>query len=310
MEPVIRLQGVTKQFGKLTACDGLNLEIYRGQFVGLLGPNGAGKTTLVEMIEGVQAPDQGFIYLFGTTWKDNRKGLQGRIGLSFQETRFFDKLTTFETLNLFASLYGQPAQRAKDNLELVHLGDKADTWAADLSGGQRQRLALGVALMNDPEILLLDEPTTGLDPNSRRDLWEILKKVKTRGTTLILTTHYMEEAEALCDRILFMDHGKFLADGSLTELLSGMGLTEMIHFELAQPLDKTSLPKELLGLDWHLDETGRQGHIKVESVILSLPLFLDWIEERGHVLKQLQSRRMTLDDLFVSMTGRGLIESP
>ncbi|OGH01525.1 MAG: ABC transporter ATP-binding protein [Candidatus Lambdaproteobacteria bacterium RIFOXYD1_FULL_56_27] len=307
-EAVIELKGVVKRFGPLLACDHLDLTLYRGEYVGLLGPNGAGKTTLVEMIEGLQKPDSGEIKIFGKTWSQASKELQGRMGISFQETRFFDKLSVEETLRLFSSLYGGGNERIEKVLGQVALKEKRKTYTVNLSGGQRQRLALGLALLNEPEVLLLDEPTTGLDPNSRRDLWEILQEIRTQGTTLILTTHYMEEAETLCDRILFMDQGKVLADGSLSELLTSMGLTEMIQFELDQPMDKTSLPLELKNLPFELEPGLKKGQVRVEKVIESLPAFLHWIEERGHILKELQSRRMTLDDLFVSMTGRGLTE--
>ena len=303
---VIELKGVVKKFGDLVASDHLDLTIYQGEYVGLLGPNGAGKTTLVEMIEGVQKPDQGEIRLFGKTWDSHQKELQGRIGLSFQETRFFDKLSVEETLKLFFSLYGKGTEKLEEILAQVRLEEKRKTWTADLSGGQRQRLALGIALLNEPEILLLDEPTTGLDPNSRRDLWEILHQIKAKGTTLILTTHYMEEAENLCDRILFMDQGRFLADGSLSELLSGVGLSEVIHFELDRAADLEQLPPELAHLPFELDEQAVKGKIQVDKVIDVLPDFLKWIEDKGHILRELQSRKMTLDDLFVSMTGRGL----
>lgn len=305
---MIEVESVSKRFGQTWACRDLNLKIEKGEYVGLLGPNGAGKTTLVEMIEGVQRPTNGQIKLFGRTWKQARRELQSRIGLSFQETRFFDKLSVEETLKLFLSLYNQGPERIDSVLETIRLGSKRKTYTVNLSGGQRQRLALGVALLNRPEILLLDEPTTGLDPNSRRDLWEVLQGIKAQGTTLILTTHYMEEAETLCDRILFMDQGEFLADGSMSELLSGMGLSEVIHFELEAPLDLASLPPDLAGLEVSLKPDGKRGEVRVDSVIEVLPRFLAWMEGHGHILKELQSRRMTLDDLFVSMTGRALAD--
>jgi len=304
--PVIELKGVLKTFGDLVACDNLDLSLYPGEYVGLLGPNGAGKTTLVEMIEGVQQPDQGEIRLFGHTWAENKQQLQSRIGLSFQETRFFDKLSVEETLKLFYSLYGKDTQRLDKVLDQVQLKEKRKTWTQDLSGGQRQRLALAVALLNEPEILLLDEPTTGLDPNSRRDIWQILQEIKPLGTTLILTTHYMEEAEALCDRILFMDQGKILADGSLSDLLKQSGLSEVIHFELDRAFEHLSLPEPLRDLPFELSENQRAGKVAVEQVTQVLPPFLRWIGEQGYGLNELQSRKMTLDDLFVSMTGRRL----
>jgi len=304
--PVIELKGVVKTFGDLVACDNLNLSLNPGEYVGLLGPNGAGKTTLVEMIEGVQQPDKGEIRLFGKSWDTDKRHLQSRIGLSFQETRFFDKLTVKETVKLFCSLYGKDTHRLGEILDQVRLGEKQNTWTQDLSGGQRQRLALAIALLNEPEILLLDEPTTGLDPNSRRDIWEILQQIKPQGTTLILTTHYMEEAEALCDRILFMDHGKILADGSLSNLLKQAGLSEVIHFELDRPFEPSTLPSLLSELPFELQDRRLQGKVLVDSVTEVLPVFLGWVQSQGYELKELQSRKMTLDDLFVSMTGRGL----
>jgi ABC-2 type transport system ATP-binding protein len=218
--PVIEVRNVFKSFKTVQAVRGINLRIYPGQFVALLGPNGAGKTTLVEMIEGIQKPDKGEILILGKSWRGNENELRKVIGLSLQETRFIDKLTVRETVKLFASFFDLEDRRVEEIISLVGLEEKKRSYVVNLSGGQRQRLALGIALLNDPMILLLDEPTTGLDPNARREIWSILQKLKERSqTSMILTTHYMEEAEKLCEQIIIIDQGRILKEGTLEELL-------------------------------------------------------------------------------------------
>ena len=220
-EPVIEVRNVVKSFKTVQAVRGINLHIFQGQFVAILGPNGAGKTTLVEMIEGIQKPDQGEIFILGKKWKGNEDELRNVIGLSLQETRFIDKLTVRETVKLFASFFELPDKRIDEIINIIGLDEKKKSYVVNLSGGQRQRLALGIALLNDPKILLLDEPTTGLDPNARREIWTILKELKDRSkTSMILTTHYMEEAEKLCDQIVIIDNGLILKEGTLQELLA------------------------------------------------------------------------------------------
>ena len=219
-DPVIEVRNVVKSFKTVQAVRGINLRIFQGQFVALLGPNGAGKTTLVEMIEGIQKPDEGEIFILGKKWKGNEDELRNIIGLSLQETRFIDKLTVRETVKLFASFFELDDIRVEEIIYLAGLEEKKKSYVVNLSGGQRQRLAIGIALLNNPKILLLDEPTTGLDPNARREIWAILRELKERSqTSLILTTHYMEEAEKLCDRIVIIDNGLILREGSLGELL-------------------------------------------------------------------------------------------
>lgn len=221
MEYIIEVSNVKKSFKEVHAVKGVDIFIRQGEFVGLLGPNGAGKTTLVEMIEGLQQPDEGSIKLAGKTWKQHKKELHKLIGLSLQETRFIDRLTVFETTQMFASFYNLGTNRVNEVIELVELQEKKKAYVNNLSGGQRQRLALGIALLNKPSILLLDEPTTGLDPHARRGIWNILKNLKDeKNTSLILTTHYMDEAEFLCDRIVIMDQGHILADSTLERLLT------------------------------------------------------------------------------------------
>ncbi len=216
----IEVKGVVKSFKSVHAVKGVDLQIRKGEFTAILGPNGAGKTTLVEMIEGIQKPDKGEIYILGKPWKGNEAVLRKSIGLSLQETQFIGKLTVIETTRLFASFFAIQETRIDEIIHLVGLDEKRKSFVENLSGGQRQRLALSVALINKPEVLLLDEPTTGLDPNARREIWSILRKLKNEEhTSMILTTHYMEEAEQLCDHIIIMDEGKILSEGTLTELL-------------------------------------------------------------------------------------------
>jgi ABC-2 type transport system ATP-binding protein len=222
-ELVIEVKDVWKSFKTVQAVKGINLKIPKGQFVGLLGPNGAGKTTLVEMIEGIQKPDKGEITIMGKGWKGNEQELRHIIGLSLQETRFIDKLRVTETLQLFASFFNLGKERINEIIDIVGLEEKRKSYVVNLSGGQRQRLAIGIALINNPAILLLDEPTTGLDPNARREIWEILRSLKEKSeTSMILTTHYMEEAENLCDYIVIMDNGVILMEGTLQQLLESV----------------------------------------------------------------------------------------
>jgi ABC-2 type transport system ATP-binding protein len=217
---VIEVKNAWKSFKTVQAVKGINLNIPKGQFVALLGPNGAGKTTLVEMIEGIQKPDKGEITIMGKHWKGNEDELHRIIGLSLQETRFIDKLRVTETLRLFASFFNMGMQRVNEIIKITGLEEKRKSYVVNLSGGQRQRLAIGIALINTPVILLLDEPTTGLDPNARREIWDILKKLKeVSETSMILTTHYMEEAEKLCDYIIIMDNGVILREGTIHQLL-------------------------------------------------------------------------------------------
>ena len=303
-EYVLEARGIRKSFGALKAVDGVDLAIPAGQFLALLGPNGAGKTTLVEMIEGIQKPDSGSIEILGMRWSGNEKDLRRRIGVALQETRFYDRLTTEETLKMFASFYRCEHARVEEILELIRLAEKRKTYTMRLSGGQRQRLALGVALLNQPSLLLLDEPTTGLDPNARRDVWAILRDLKTRGVTMILTTHYMEEAEALCERIVIMDRGRFLAAGSLQELLRTEGGGEIIEFnESGTSRESFQDMPGLIRL-----ESAAQGRIRavVAEVAPALNYLLQRFATNSEAMKDLTCRKMNLDDLFTLMTGRHL----
>ena len=304
----IEVRNVCKSFKDVDAVRNISLRVESGESLALLGPNGAGKTTLVEMIEGVQIPDSGEILILGKRWENDEYFLRQQIGLALQETRFQERLTVEETLQLFASFYQLKKERTNEVLEIIQLESKSRTWVVELSGGQRQRLALGIAILQRPKILILDEPTTGLDPNARRDLWKILEDFKATGTTLILTTHYMEEAEFLCERILMLNHGKILADGTLNQLLDKFGEGDLIEYVItdANPSTEARSLSGVLNSNWN-SETG-QGLLTVNSISETLPAFLDLIKNLSLKLTSLECRRRTLDDLFLSMSGRHLDE--
>jgi ABC-2 type transport system ATP-binding protein len=305
VSPVIRVNEVYKSFRNVHAVRGISLEIMPGEFVAVLGPNGAGKTTLVEMIQGIQKPDRGEIFIKGKPWKkENHAEFNRLLGISLQETWFIEKLTVKETLVLFASFYKLGERRVNEIIKLVHLEDKHKAYIKNLSGGQKQRLALGISLINYPEILLLDEPTTGLDPTARRDIWKILLTLKKeRNTSLILTTHYMEEAEHLCDRIIILDLGKILIRGTLDELLNQCNSNEIIEVSFDQNPDFSL--HNLPGIQKIRSEDGL-NYLEVEKIINTLPVLMKTATENNVKIKTLECRKVTLDDLFISMTGRHL----
>ncbi|MBF0472216.1 MAG: ABC transporter ATP-binding protein [Nitrospirae bacterium] len=304
----IELKAVTKRFKNITAVDSVDMQINQGQYVALLGPNGAGKTTLVEMIEGIQPHDSGEIFVLGKNWKDDKHYLRKIMGIALQETRFTDKVTVRETINLFASFYEISKTRADEILKRVGLAEKRNSYVVNLSGGQRQKLAIAVALTNNPKILLLDEPTTGLDPYSRREVWGIISELKDNNTTMILTTHYMEEAEYLCDRIIIINNGKFLADGTLNELQNKFSDGDVIEFTLTGNGKSGELDNldKMISLKW--DEEKDKGIIVTSDSVATLNHLLKLDREHVIDIKQVTSRKVTLDDLFISMTGKHLDE--
>ncbi|MDD5570891.1 MAG: ABC transporter ATP-binding protein [Bacteroidales bacterium] len=306
-ESVVEVKNVFKSFKTVKAVNGANLQIKNGKFIAILGPNGAGKTTLVEIIEGIQKPDKGEVFILGKKWKGNENELHRFIGLSLQDTYFIDKLRVWETLMLFASFYDIGKKRIDEIIELMGLEEKRKSYVVNLSGGQRQKLSLGIALLNNPKILILDEPTTGLDPNARREIWSILLKLKEKSqTSLILTTHYMDEAEKLCDYIIIMNNGNVIKEGATTQLLNedhGDKLMEFTFENFIDDIDSSDLP---LSLNW--DVANQKGFVKLNKVENDLTVFMNFIKEKGFKLKTLECRRKTLDDIFITLTGKHLNE--
>ncbi len=309
MKPAIQVHDIIKSYKDVKAVRSISLEIARGEYMALLGPNGAGKTTIMEMIEGIQKPDTGEILINGLEWQGNEKRLHRILGISLQETRFIDKLNVRETLALFASFYKLPRSRISTILDMVNLENKSTAYTENLSGGQRQRLALGIALLNQPEILLLDEPTTGLDPSARREVWNILMDLKENGeTTMILTTHYMEEASYLCDRIVIIDHGKVLARGTLDELLTKYSAGEIIEFSVGGTFTEADFPAKQNIIKIKFDQNTSKWSLVVQDLVEYLPKLQHEFETKNVYLTSLECRKMTLDDLFIQMTGRRLDE--
>ena len=289
----------------VVAVDGLDLAIRRGECYGLLGPNGAGKTTTVEILEGLLPPTDGVVELLGLSWARDEVRLRERIGVALQETRFPDRLSVEEVLQLFCSFYRR-ARSIEALLGEVQLEEKRRAWVSKLSGGQRQRLAVACALAGEPDLLFLDEPTTGLDPQSRRQLWELIAAFRARGGTVLVTTHYMEEAERLCDRVAIVDHGHIIREGSPRALIAGLGAEHVIEFELeaAGALEEGAL-RALSSV------TGARLHAATWSLTVSephraLPALVALVQERGLSLARLGTRHATLEDVFVSLTGRQL----
>jgi ABC-2 type transport system ATP-binding protein len=306
---VIEVKNVWKSFKTVQAVKGIDLKIPKGQFVALLGPNGAGKTTLVEMIEGIQNPDKGEITITGKKWKGNEDELHNIIGLSLQETHFIDKLRVSETLLLFAGFFNLGRQRVNEIIDIVGLEEKRKSYVVNLSGGQRQRLAIGIALINNPAILLLDEPTTGLDPNARREIWEILTALKTKAeTSMILTTHYMEEAENLCDYIVIMDNGVILKEGTLLQLLEEDTDEKVVEFTAERALTEKEMISSDLPFIIRRGETKEKGFVTLTNFQAELPAFMTFMKSKNIILKHMECRRKTLDDLFISLTGRKINE--
>jgi len=306
--------------GKVEAVRGLSLQIEAGQCFGLLGPNGAGKTTTIEILEGLLDPTSGEVRIFGYTWAENERQLREWIGISLQETRLSEKLTVRETIELFASFYSEPRE-AGDILEELQLTEKSEAWVGKLSGGQKQRLAVATALVGNPRILFLDEPTTGLDPQSRRQLWDIVRAFQKKGGTVLLTTHYMDEAERLCDRLAIVDHGVIIAEGTPDDLIDRLGGHHVVEFQVSNNASNNiSNNGNDNNENDHLDfwrtlpsvESVRREDssvcLSVREPHLTIPALLDAVASQGHRLEHLSTRQASLEDVFVKLTGRHLRE--
>ncbi len=301
----IRCRGLVKRYEDVTAVDGLDLEVFRGECFGLLGPNGAGKTTTIEILEGLTEADTGEVEVLGARWSRDGHALRERLGISLQETQLADKLTVEETVRLFRSFY----RRGRDPEELLatlSLVEKRAARVGKLSGGQRQRLAVACALAGEPELLFLDEPTTGLDPQSRRDLWEQVERFRAQGGTVLLTTHYMDEAERLCDRVAIVDHGKVIALGTPDDLIAQLHATSVVELSTEPRLTESAFAALPGVAEVHTDGDG--WSLGVRDLAATVPSLLAAVEGAGARLLTLATHRATLEDLFVAKTGRKLRE--
>jgi ABC-2 type transport system ATP-binding protein len=303
----LAVHGLRKRYGDVVAVDGLDLEIAAGECFGLLGPNGAGKTTTIEICEGLLEADEGEVSVLGLRWDRDEQTLRERLGIQLQETQLGEKLTVLETLRLFRSFY-EAGSDVGDVIERVQLQEKRDARVGKLSGGQKQRLALACSIVGDPDLLFLDEPTTGLDPQSRRQLWDLITEFKATGRTTVLTTHYMDEAEVLCDRVAIVDHGKIIAMGSPQQLIESLGAEHVVQFSLTSGKDSGLTAEVLQSLpgvrDARLVEDGYE--LRVAELHRAVPGLLTMIAERRLELSRLTTHSATLEDVFVALTGRQL----
>lgn len=302
----LSLSSLRKAYADVVAVDGIDLDVGAGECFGLLGPNGAGKTTTIEICEGLTTPDSGDVLVLGRRWSEDSNELRELLGIQLQETQLSEKLTVQETVRLFRSFY-RTGRSVDEVIALVQLGEKRKARVGALSGGQKQRLALACALVGDPELLFLDEPTTGLDPQARRQLWELIDQFRATGRTTLLTTHYMDEAERLCDRVAIMDHGKIIALGPPRELIASLGAEHVVEFATAG--DGAGLELERLGaLDGvRAARASRDGvQLEVDALHRTVPALLAELSRSGVEMSELRTRTATLEDVFVSLTGRHL----
>ena len=305
-EVALHCRAVVKRYGDVVAVDGLDLEVTRGECFGLLGPNGAGKTTTIEMLEGLLTPDAGEVRVLGMEWAHDALALRPRLGIQLQETQLSEKLSVEETLRLFRSFYPQGPTVA-ELLALVGLEAKREAWVGKLSGGQKQRLSVACALAGRPDVLFLDEPTTGLDPQSRLQLWDVLERFKAGGGTILLTTHYMDEAATLCDRVGVVDRGRIIALGTPAELIASLGTPHVVEVTVA---DGAVLPPPaaFATLAGVRDVRADAGQVSLGSLAIheTIPAVLAALAAAGAPVRELTTHSATLEDVFVSLTGRHL----
>jgi ABC-2 type transport system ATP-binding protein len=302
----LRVRNLHKRYKDVVAVDGIDLEVHAGECFGLVGPNGAGKTTTIEICEGLTAADSGDVEVLGLRWDSDANALRQRLGIQLQETQLADKLTVVETLSMFRSFYDRgPAP--EHVIALVQLEEKRNARVMALSGGQKQRLALACALVGDPDLLFLDEPTTGLDPQARRQLWELIEEFRRSGRTTLLTTHYMEEAERLCDRVAIVDHGKVIAMDTPGELVASIGAGHVVEFPAADTPHAVDLGA-IRAVDGVRAAGAENGSVRVQVVDLQrvLPALLEEVRRQAIPLTELRTHSATLEDVFVFLTGRHL----
>jgi ABC-2 type transport system ATP-binding protein len=302
----IDIQNVSKSFKSLQAVNKVSLQIPQGLFLALLGPNGAGKTTLVEMIEGIQTPDSGSISIAGKTWQHHAKEIRNILGICLQETQYMEKVTVSETIRLFAEIYQTPMSEIQALITQFGLTEAQKQYVLNLSGGQRQKLSLLLSLINHPAILILDEPTTGLDPHFRREIWELLLAYKAKGLTLILTTHYMEEADILCDRIVMLNKGQIIRDGTKNELLQTLDAKHKIIIEIKEKELLPTLAPLFAPLEIQWQTEPGLGQIKTNDPTTVLPKLLSLLKAQNLTINNLEIKHNTLEDVFISLTGATL----
>ena len=301
----LQVRNLRKAYRDVVAVDGLDLEIHAGECFGLLGPNGAGKTTTIEICEGLNTPDAGEVMVLGRRWGQDDRALRELLGISLQETQFSEKLTVGETIQLFRSFYREGAAPA-DVIAMVQLQEKSSARVGQLSGGQKQRLALACALVGNPELLFLDEPTTGLDPQSRRQLWDLIEVFKSDGRSILLTTHYMDEAERLCDRVAIVDHGRVIALGTPRELIARLRGEHVLEFALMENNALDENPLHAIEGVCAADRRDGTYRLQVEELHRAMPALLNELRRQGAQLAELRTHSATLEDVFVSLTGRRL----
>ena len=299
----LHVRDLRKAYKDVVAVDGLDLDVRPGECFGLLGPNGAGKTTTIEICEGLTRADSGTVEVLGRRWDTHASELRQKLGIQLQETQLSDKLTVYETARLFRSFFKQ-GPPAEEVISLVQLDEKRGARVAALSGGQKQRLALACALVGDPELLFLDEPTTGLDPQARRQLWDLIDRFKKDGRTIVLTTHYMDEAERLCERVAIVDRGRQIALGTPRELIASIGVEHVVEFSTDRPAELAAIGR-IPGI---LDVRATEGSVQLQVTKLhaAVPQLLDELGRQGLPLTELRTHSATLEDVFVALTGRHL----
>jgi len=305
---MIKINNVTKKFKNIIAVNDLSLEIPTGQFIAILGPNGAGKTTLVEMIEGIQKPTHGEIFINNQTWQKHDKELKKILGICLQETQYMEKTTVKETIDLFKYIYKIKENNIDQVITKFGLNDFLNTYVLSLSGGQRQKLSLLLALINNPEILILDEPTTGLDPNFRREIWDLLLHYKKKGLTLLLTTHYMEEADLLCDKVIMMNHGKIVKSGTKTELLNLLDNKQKIMIEIKEKELLPNFEQNIctFKINWDLKTGIGQIAVDIHKEAECLAQIIHSLTKQNLTIDRMEIKHNTLEDVFITLTGETL----